>query len=440
MTNCTYCPEENCTNFTTITVTTTCVSTLYVNCLPRAEKVFKIAESLHHTWPECLLQMASPWVDAIQESHQEDYAFSFMTGELNYVSGGTVTYINVSGGTEGWDRSIGQINKAWSNLDIRAYMWTILVYSPVLHGLSIIQMLAELNLSGDVLTSLQVNSIDLSTTPQGWQPWEQSVVIALSCVVLFLELRRIYFPKYPEEQDRRTGWTLVFGFLPVLFLTCFIVRFLRGAGDHAGYARLIQHTATAQDSFSYNLKDIAQMYDLLSFDYYIRMMDMLGVILMCALFFKYLLLYFPQLTFLQNMVRKVLRPTGAALLIFVMAYFVFGAWFYMMFNDSVYQFHGPITTFMSMVMYAQGGFKAWQEISLIYPLLWTFISICTFCTFVLILNNILVSVLVSHVKEMRLRENYSYHPNWSGVIGAPNEFNPATAGAAFEWKKAGKSN
>merc|ERR1719160_2429678 len=109
-----------------------------------------------------------------------------------------------------------------------------------------------------------------------------------------------------------------------------------------------------------------------------------------------------------------------------------------MYGQFSYEFRDPLATTMATAHFAQGGFRDWTELYWQYPHLWRVLVTVAFIVFSLILRNLPIAVLVSHRKEMCLRENYSYHPFWTGQPNVPDKnglvtFNPARGG--WRWDK-----
>uniref|UniRef100_A0A7S2IEF8 Polycystin cation channel PKD1/PKD2 domain-containing protein n=1 Tax=Alexandrium andersonii TaxID=327968 RepID=A0A7S2IEF8_9DINO len=174
---------------------------------------------------------------------------------------------------------------------------------------------------------------------------------------------------------------------------------------------------------------IESLYQVTNLDYYNRLINLAVLVLLNALLFRYLLMYFPQLSFLTAMVSKLVKPLWYTFLFLAAAFLVFATFLYVMYSAQNNDFRNFVVAVAQSVKFAQGGASNWYELYTEYATLYTIVNLIGFIVIQLMLSNVPLAVMLSHKKEKDLRQNYSYHRFWAGEISrmgkGRGEFNPA---------------
>jgi hypothetical protein len=416
-----------------------CIDPAVVDCMnDRVKGILGQADNANVLWPKCRKPYEKQYLDIVGESYLPENAFSLAAGQISSYVGGERIPLNLSM-AEGFHNSIARVGPTWSDPELRAVMFTIFAYSPTMHGLFVYTMLVEYSVAGNMLATVKHIVVDLRT-PSSLEVLVYVLVIVLSFGVFCLELRRIFKPEFEDEKEQCNSWTIVFLVLPIEFITSFALRSIRGGNDPSMNLNSIildGNKGLVKD------EDYKVLHGLFVYDYYWKMVNLICLITLNMMFFRYLLTYFPQMLYLTQCVQKIVKPLFTTILLTGIAFGCLGIWFYSMYGQFLFEFRDPMATMMQTAHFAQGGFQDWMTLYWYYPHLWRALVSLSFIVFSLIMRNLPIAVLVSHRKEMCLRENYSYHPFWTGQANVPDKngrvtFNPARGGWRWDKKEAPK--
>jgi len=380
-----------------------------------------------------------PWTygdhEALFMSFGSDHEpFSHVNGVVKIYAGGVYGQWNISNITS-YEAAVQEYSGSMGTAhNIPAQMLVMFVYNPTLNGMLVKRLLVEKTFSGAYVTSKRQVMLRLDTgdpvTDAGC-----NLVAILTIFVFLMEMRRIFrWPRrwfsadlLEDNHDRCGFFSFVFGILPVVVLATFSfyrARFSVSANDVITYNSDMQLTKETIEKFS--------MCEML--DNFILGLNLLTLLMFNSLFFRYLLMYFPQLVFLTSMVKKVAKPILFLLTLLLIALFCFGCLFYSLYGSKHYAFRSFLMAAMSTFRMAQGGFDNWYDMYLLHPFIWTASIAVAFVLITLIMNNLVVAIMLSHKKEKDLFENYSYHTFWASERSQakdPKEFNAARVGYDF---------
>jgi len=147
-------------------------------------------------------------------------------------------------------------------------------------------------------------------------------------------------------------------------------------------------------------------------------------------------MYFPQLTYLTTMVKKVSKPIAYLVFIMLLFFFAFSTLLYALYSTKMEGFRNFLYTTVTVVRFMQGGIQDWKVLAQDYSFMWPVIMIIAFLFNNMVLGALPIAIFASHKKEKELCENYSYHPFWASERTKqgrdPKEFNPATQGMSKE--------
>lgn len=375
------------------------------------------------------------WFTALEAQSR----FSYIGGKVDTYIGGSAVPINLTDSSSYRDTmgvfTLSIDDDMWYNY--QAKLIILYVYSPVSSGVLVMQLLMENTLSGMILTTIRRTVVDLSF-PNESKHALLAWLVALAGGCLLMEIRRISGrPKrffYEEDRDKCTKWTFLFLLLPVLFLAIYLLVLLRYRRD--GHSE--EHTL-ALDSDS-SLTDTAKLhlYELYTIQTSLNRISLITLIVMNVLFFRYLLMYFPQLSFTSKMVIQVVKPLTAMLVFLFFAGGMIGIILYVTYSHSVSDFRTVMLTTITVIRMIMGGVRDWFPLYEAAPTLWIFITLVFFLCVTLNLNVMAVAIMLSHKKEKDLYENYTYHPDWTYQRSRAKKkdgedfFNPARLGYIFE--------
>jgi len=274
----------------------------------------------------------------------------------------------------------------------------------------IVQLLSEHTLAGGLENSLRKNLLSLN--PASAEAHSAYVIVlVLSIGVFMMELRRILgCPKrffYEKDMDRCSYWTVLHFVHPVLILSSYCLVLVAESRD--GNA-LLQLTA---DGF---MKDVTinLLYEhgLLAGANMALRMIVLG--LQNILLWRYVLAFFPQLSYTTDMVAKLCAPLATVLCFIASAFLVFGTFIYAIFSTKFFEVSSlsvSVTTVLKVML--GSGTQNWKQMYANSPTMWTFLMCLTFLVNVLFLKHLPLAVMLSHKKEKDLRANASAHAFWS---------------------------
>jgi hypothetical protein len=390
-------------------------------------------------------------------------AFSYVAGKISSYVGGNLTYLNTTDEAS-WNATISEFNPATPEA-VPAKSIILVVYSPAVKGLYVTQFLTEFTPSGPLITSVRGYSINLDSGDT-WQIVCYWICIFLSIIIVLMELRRITgFPErfYWEGKDRRdpcSVWTGLFVLVPILLVIAVSLQLKRMSRngsvnlttftDHTLLSEKAKETTesrvppflarTEPYEWTVGQRSLWEAQNLLWYEILTDTINLVNLTVMTLLSVRYFLMYFPEMEATSMMVKQVVTPLGVTLLFLGFAFAGLGIAFYVILGSNIYDFRGPLSTFMSIIRLAHGGIMSWRDFYQDYPMTWWFLMLAIFIIFNVNLNNFAIAVMVSHKKEAQLHKNYSSHPFWQilarekmaeGKNGGTSGLNPALAGFDF---------
>lgn len=398
------------------------------SCLnTRVVDVFTTAIRDGDTVPPCKPVYSSWSLLLWWESLMTDDFFTLVSGEVSSYYGGSKTLIDTENATTYNDSVSGMLQHADVNTPARMFM--LFVYTPSLNGLFIYKMLVENTLSGGLLASrtLQVLSLDLN--------YEASFSIHVTCITLaficfLMEVRRIMgCPKrctFENKRDHCSCWTFIFLLVPIAMVVSLAVYSARFV--------YVSENSMEMDLVTKSLSNtsIENLHEMHTLEYYNRLMNLVVLVLLNMCLFRFLLTYFPQLSFLTAMVGKLVKPLWYTFIFLVLSFLVYSSFLYVMYSAQNASFRNFVVTIAQAIRFAQGGVSDWYELYSEYATLYTIVNLLGFIFIHLMLSSMPLAVMLSHKKEKDLRQNYSYHRFWAAEISkmgkSKGEFNPAFIG------------
>jgi len=321
-----------------------------------------------------------------------------------------------------------------------AKLIVIFTYLPSLNAMMVYQLVMEHTMSGTVIAMVKKTVISLNPVDDavyvGWVS-----VIVLATLVFLMEIRRVFgCPKrffYEGIRDRWSCWTFIHLLLPVLLVFVFLLNNIMWHVDTQSMSQL------SQDDNSLSEKAMTRLFKQSIFKNVVSTAEMITMILMNLILYRFLLMFFPQLQSTSGMVKKMIKPLLSALVFMGFAFIVLGTLLYALFSSRVYEFRNITVTVAATLKLIMGGIDHWPTLYNLAPTSFTIVIAVFWVVITLFLNNLTLAIMLSHKKEKDLQENYNFHSFWSaerGKNGAdPKDFNPATVGWDFsEDKKAPK--
>merc|ERR1719482_1970229 len=135
---------------------------------------------------------------------------------------------------------------------------------------------------------------------------------------------------------------------------------VRGAYDPVPLGTFDDNQQIPQETFD-------DLFSLMLLDKSIMFSNMLTLIILNFLLLRYLLMYFPQLAYMQQMVRKVAKVLVYVLLLVFVVLGCFGVMFYAMYSQTHFTYRNILWTVMSIFMFANGAFQDWQALYAHHP-------------------------------------------------------------------------
>jgi len=406
----------------------------------RVVRVFNDSRSEGHTPPQCRERFAESMVEAFVQSYDPGNDFTYIVGDANAYFGGSVTTFNMTH-REGFDATIDQFLAASATGPAR--LVNVIMYVPSLRGLVVIQLLAENVLSGSLITHVKQSSTHMDG-PTDYVYAIYILVVLLSFTTFLMEVRRILGrPKrwsFEDHRDPCSGWTCIFFLLPVLLMATFVLVATRQSQDIDDLIKPVPESIT-ENGCQLQAGVVEAIYSVMLQDVYILRMKLGTLVFTTLLFFRYLLMYFPQLSFLAAMVLRVLKPLLVTFTFIVGALVSIGSILFATYSTTHYGFKNVQLTMIQTLRLTMGGNEDWFGLYLEAPALFLIVECLAFVCVTLILNNMALAIMVSHKKEKDLHENASFHPFWTAARSKamaskdPRLFNPATAGEDFSKKK-----
>jgi hypothetical protein len=335
-------------------------------------------------------------------------AFSFFHGQEATYTGGNFTILSTSS-VEAMMKDIDSITGSFA-----AQMYTSFILSPSLETLFVMQHLLEDSTSGAVIPASKNFVIHLGP-PVVMNNIFYVIIVVLSVIVLLMEIRRIVaWPKrwtFEEKPDKFGAGTICFIVMPLGFLCDYIFWILRSQQDVDETLVQLSSTNTTQID-----EAIQTIYALFTFDYFSQLIALVNLFLLNVALFRYLLMFFPGFSYYSAMLRKLIKPLLVTLFFLACAFMVFGLWLYLLYGHSKESFRSAVATTLTMTMYATGRIRGWSDLFQEQPISWIILISLSYFTFQLVLNNLAVAIMFSHLKEKDLRENYSYNTFWTDQL------------------------
>jgi len=180
---------------------------------------------------------------------------------------------------------------------------------------------------------------------------------------------------------------------------------------------------------------VDELYEYALLDYYTNILNLAILLLLNVLLVRYALVFFPQLRYVTQMVRGVMPKIAILVFLAGLGFFVLALWAYGTYSGYEFKERTLLFAIITSVKIASGREESWFRQFEESPTVWTIITVIAFVGFTLILDNMPMVVLVSHLKEKSLRENYSYH-HWWGLAKSKEKMseaklNPAKLGWDF---------
>jgi hypothetical protein len=281
-----------------------CVDAAVADCINgRVRQIFTLAKDTSLLWPACRRPFEQNYLDQVEASYLPENAFSLLTGKISSYAAGQLVPLNITY-PQGFDSTIMGVDPSWSDPELRAVLYNIFVYSPTMHGFFVYQMLVEFSVAGNMLTTTKHTLIDLRS-PSSLEVLVYIMVIVLSFGVFLLELRRIVKPEFPDEQEKCNSWTFIFMCLPIMFVTSFALRSIQqGTGAADSLLGLLQNGPKG----IVDGDGLLELYMLTVYEYYWTMVNLISLLVLNMIFFRYLLTYFPQMMYLTQMVGRSTLP------------------------------------------------------------------------------------------------------------------------------------
>ncbi|CAK0884962.1 unnamed protein product, partial [Prorocentrum cordatum] len=432
----------------------------------RVVQVFSDAARDCHSVPACRPQSKKSDLRSIGYSAVLP-RWSMIDGKVNSYSDGIATRFNLSDPSD-FDNAIPSMEDwRYGDVVLVAQMILVFVYSPTTNSVYAFQLLAEETLSGSIVTS-RVSSVVSFVPDDAWMYFFHIMVFLTSCTTLLLELRRVFaWPRFtfvvtslddddpelrgltPEKRDEKKAehmkkeideqrehgsvcTLIVFLLLPLVQLAVFIMFCLRNSVD-------ADDMVTVSDKqISADVED--ELFRRYRLQYFEEGLQLLLLFAVNALYWRYLLMFFPELQSTSNMAAQLARPLGYALLALLLVFLALSSFTFAVYSTKFFGWHAPIPTLLRAVAIAQGDSPGYDLYKL-SPAAFTILILGVFVVVTMIMNNIALAIMVSYSKERDLRKNYQYHKQWqqhswqskkqAGADGQGSSFNPATAGLQF---------
>jgi len=238
-----------------------------------------------------------------------------------------------------------------------------------------------------------------------------------------------------EQRERGSVCTiLVFVLLPLVQLTVFIIFSSRNHVDAddvviLGDDRQISTEVEDELFLRYRLYFFEESFELFS------------LFIFNGLYWRYMLMFFPQLKSTSDMVAQLARPLAYALLALITVFLALSSFTFAVYSTKYFGWHAAVPTLLRAVAIAQGNAPRY-ELFQTNPQAFTILVFAIFVFVTLVLNNLALAIMVSYSKETDLNKSQQYHKQWQNQSwqikkqgGADNgkdtSFNPARAGSRF---------
>lgn len=407
-----------------------CVPSELKYCLnERVVRILNWARDQDHLTPSCHGREWRSFLGTIFSAGYFDH-WGSITGELtNYNSPDTVQFDRST--DESFDKTTFDFtNNLDSNGELAdsAKMVAIFIYSPTLNTMFVYRLLMEHTFSGTIVTTVKKAFLNMDDA-NGWTyvGWVFTIIFSILC--LLMEIRRILgCPKrffYEQEQDRCSLWTCSFVVLPISLIVLFVLQVVAFEDDSR-----VLNDLSADKTLSAKSRD-----DLFEHAVLGRMITQIGsciILLMNLMFYRYLLMYLPQLSFVSKMVSKASKPLCYTLFYLFCGFVAFGTFMYGLFSSKFHEYRNVPVTIISSIKLMMGGVHNWWPLYQDSPVMFGVVMAIFFVVITIFVNNLALAIMLSHKKEKDLVENYNYHIYWDKLRSKlGDKFNPATAGWDF---------
>jgi len=360
-----------------------------------------------HSIPRCTVQY--PWNDLVTEfnSFTANAPFAGVSGKVGMYHVGTPVNINYTT-SEAFNASFHML-RSGKYRSAPAVSIVTFIYVPSLGGFFVVQMLAERTYSGSIVTSLTKYALDMTDNRAVEITLYVHVILLLALIVL-MELRRIFqWPKWhwnDMEKEVFSWATVTFFLLTFIVLSLFVVYVFRTSTALNDIVKLNEQNTLTSDA----MDGIFRVYIL---NTVLLFLQLVCVVLYCALFLRYLLLYFPYLHTLTIMVRKLVKPLAWAFFLSAIAISAFFFIFYLLFSSYVFEFRNGMWATLEVFRFACGNFRNWYQLYSIWSTVFLLLMIVALVLIKHLLLSLPISLMLSHKKEKDLFLNCSYHPYWA---------------------------
>jgi len=258
----------------------------------------------------------------------------------------------------------------------------------------------------------------------------------LAIVLILMDIRRILrrpkFLTFESEEDRTrcSIWSLLLWLLPALLYAEMSLLVTMDASNQSVLDALAAQGQEALATLDTAFRMRTTVHSLMT-----ATVCLFGILLL-----RYLLLHIPTFQTLAQIVNGM-KPTFFMILGFcLVALFCIAVIMKTIYGEVMDDFKDFENTATTILLYAMGNFKNWEQLYAFEPTVWTLTMLLLFFVINLGLNSLPIAVMLSFKKEGDLQENYSYHPFWSAErsrsrdAASSSSFNPATIG----WDYTGK--
>eukprot|EP00930_Biecheleria_cincta_P035539 TRINITY_DN24440_c0_g2_i1.p1 TRINITY_DN24440_c0_g2~~TRINITY_DN24440_c0_g2_i1.p1 ORF type:complete len:1002 (-),score=190.60 TRINITY_DN24440_c0_g2_i1:16-3021(-) len=315
-----------------------------------------------------------------------------------------------------------------------AQTFSIALYLPTINSIFINEFVVENLLSGSLVTSIQRQMVQMDNElplPTALM----SVSMVLAVLVLFLEVRRIFgCPRvctFEEERSHCSVWTVIMLLLVCLIPTTILIRNMT-----LGLAsETLKGIVSDMEASKTNLWNILKLREV--------EMNMKTVIMFVfsMLQLKFLLMHFPQLAHMAYVVKKIVKPLLAVVLMLIVVLFSHGVMLTALYGDDVEDFSNIARTSLHSTLWSMGNIKDWHRLYNLAPESFPVLLIIGFLVVQVTLNFLPAVVMISHKKDGDLFDNYSYHNFWAiertkqHASKDPHSTNPALIGFDFSGRE-----
>eukprot|EP00397_Hematodinium_sp_SG-2012_P018709 GEMP01019177.1.p1 GENE.GEMP01019177.1~~GEMP01019177.1.p1 ORF type:complete len:787 (+),score=157.93 GEMP01019177.1:177-2537(+) len=385
-------------------------------CALRTRKAFQPIAYAGRFWPPCIADSDGypmSYAESRQRAAESGATYSWFGGNFEYYAGGKATLLPTHTSQSDFVAALSQLDPRWENLQRRAMLLTVFVYTAGVDGVVVWQTLIERSRVGNFGATFRRSMVSLADA----SPLENAclpLVIALAAVVLLMELRRIRFAQFDEEKEYFSVWTVCFVALPASVCVHLALLKTRITDIDDSLIALIEEASIS--SFNDVFSPVVSDYSLL-------FAKVFTLLILNLLLFRYVLGWFPQLGNLYLMIIQVIPPI-AVVATFVIAFLCSLAFVlhvsFAHFNTS-YTF--ALTLVATTMRMALGGNRDWEDINRENPVVTTLISVVGFFVFTLVLRSLPIAIMVAYKKQLTMEYFAPYHPLWAGKN--PRTFDPS---------------